>query len=79
MRGGAGPTAGPVPLTTSTATLLDLQLRYVRRPLGGGLAGGGAVLRLRAVGSDGDFDACVRYRLAHEDQRVDQDTYALIT
>jgi hypothetical protein len=42
-----------------------------------GLAGAEAVLKLRAVDSNGDFDAYFRYHLAREHQRVHQDRYAL--
>jgi hypothetical protein len=42
-----------------------------------GLAGAEAVLKLRAVESNGDFDDYFRYHLTREHQRVHQDKYAL--
>lgn len=42
-----------------------------------GLAGAGTVLKLRAVESNGDFDAYFRYHLALEHQRVHQDRCTL--
>jgi hypothetical protein len=41
-----------------------------------GLRGAEAVLKLRALRSNGDFDACWRYHLEEEQRRVHASRYA---